>query len=128
MRVLLDTHVLIWWFLDSPRLPEKIKALIDEPESTVLVSAASGWEIATKFRIGKFQDARELAQNFPDHVKRWRFAPLSITLEHAHLAGLLPGAHRDPFDRMLAAQSILEGVELVSSDPAVAQLGARVVW
>lgn len=128
MRLLLDTHVLIWWFLDSPRLPEKIKALIEQPNASMLVSAASGWEIATKFRIERFQEASELAQDFPYYVRRWGFEPIPITLQHSQVAGLLPTVHKDPFDRMLAVQSILESLDLISADPALAQLGAKVVW
>lgn len=128
MKLLLDTHALIWWFLDSPRLSDEMKWMIDDPAVTIFVSAATAWEITTKFRTGRFQEAAELALNLPAYVRRWHFEPLAVTIEHAHRAGLLPGNHKDPFDRMLAAQSIIEDIGVVSADPALAGLGANVVW
>lgn len=128
VRLLLDTHALIWWFLDSPRLPDALKGIIDEPANTIFVSAATAWEITTKHRIGRFQEAEELALNLPAYLGEWRFAPMPITVEHGYRAGLLPGPHRDPFDRMLAAQAICENLGLVTADPAMAALGAEVIW
>jgi PIN domain nuclease of toxin-antitoxin system len=128
MNLLQDTHALVWHFLDSPRLPEALKEKIDDPETIVFVSAASAWEIATKFRIGRFAEAEALVSNLPGYIREYRFTPLPITFEHGWRAGLLSGAHKDPFDRMLAAQAIEEKLGLVSADPALAALGARIVW
>jgi PIN domain nuclease of toxin-antitoxin system len=128
MSLLLDTHALVWHFLDSPRLPEALKEKIDDPETIVFVSAASAWEIATKFRIGRFAEAEALVSNLPGYIREYRFTPLPITFEHGWRAGLLAGAHKDPFDRMLAAQAIEEKLGLVSADPALAALGAKIVW
>jgi PIN domain nuclease of toxin-antitoxin system len=128
VKLLLDTHALIWWFLDSPRLRHEMKSMIDDPAFTIFVSAATAWEITSKYRIGRFQEAAELALNLPAYVRQWRFEPLPVTMEHAHRAGLLPGDHKDPFDRMLAAQAIIENAGLVTADPALAGLGAKVVW
>jgi PIN domain nuclease of toxin-antitoxin system len=125
---LLDTHALIWWFLDDARLPRRVAAWLDEPESVVFVSAASAWELATKYRSGRLQEAADLAEALPDLIERWRFEPLSVSIEHAHKAGMLPGDHKDPFDRMLAAQSLIEDLGLVTVDPALTALGAKVVW
>ena len=128
MTRLLDTHALLWWLVDDPRLSSSVAALIDDPGHEFLVSAASAWEICTKHRAGKLPTATHLSQNFPALLRRLRFAPLSISVEHARLAGRLPGAHKDPFDRMLAAQSLIEGASLVTNDPAFAAFGVTMVW
>ncbi|MEQ1717932.1 MAG: type II toxin-antitoxin system VapC family toxin [Hyphomicrobium sp.] len=103
MRLLLDTHALIWWLLDGPRLTEKVLGLIEDPANAVHISGATAWEISTKFRIGKLKHATAIVDDFPGLVQRCNFVPLPVTLEHGHRAGLLAGANRDPFDRMLAA-------------------------
>ena len=128
MKLLLDTHALIWWFLDDPRLPRSMDLLIDDPAVTVFVSAATAWEMATKYRIGKLREAAAIVAGMPGLLERCHLQPLAVTVEHGHRAGLLPGAHKDPFDRMLAAQAIIEDMDLVTVDPALAGLGARVVW
>jgi PIN domain nuclease of toxin-antitoxin system len=94
----------------------------------VHVSAVVAWEIANKVRTGKWQDAKPLLDRFFDIVTEEGFLPLPITLEHAHLAGSLPGAHRDPFDRMLAAQAQIENMPLVTADPVFRAFGTRVLW
>jgi PIN domain nuclease of toxin-antitoxin system len=119
---------LIWWFLDDRRMSKTIEVYLDDPEVTVFVSAATAWELTTKFRSGKLQEAAVIAENLPSLITRCRFLPLPITVEHGHRAGLLPGNHKDPFDRMLAAQAIIDDLDLVSADPAMAGFGARVVW
>ena len=128
MRVLLDTHALLWWFADDPALPPRAEALIDDPSNTVLVSAASAWEICTKVRIGKLPTGQALCDGFSDYLGRFHFTPLPISVEHGRVAGRLPGPHRDPFDRMLAAQALLEGVPLVTNDPTFAGFGVNVLW
>ena len=128
MKLLLDTSALIWWFAESPELPSTSRDLIARDDVRVLVSAASAWEICTKVRIGKLQGAKELCERFPDFLRQYQFEPLAISVEHAQLAGQLPGAHKDPFDRMLAAQAIVEDVSVVTNDKAFASLGAKVVW
>ena len=128
MRLLLDTNAFIWWFVGDAALPLPIKGMIKDPANTVLVSAASAWEICTKVRIGKLTMAGPLSDDFGGYLRRFHFEPLAITVEHGRLAGRLAGAHKDPFDRMLAAQSIIEGVPLATNDAALAALGAAVVW
>ncbi len=127
MRLLLDTHTLIWWFRDDPKLSRTAAALIDNPDNEAFVSAATAWEMATKYRAGRFQEAAAVVMDLPALLVRGHFSPLPITVEHGHCAGLLAGTHKDPFDRMLAAQAIVEDMELVTVDPAMARLGARVV-
>jgi PIN domain nuclease of toxin-antitoxin system len=128
VKLLLDTHALLWWFLDDQRLPSRIDALFDDPNNTLFVSAATSWELATKHRNGKLREAAYVVANLPDLVSRCKFTPLPITLEHGNRAGLLPGSHKDPFDRMLAAQAIVDDLGLVTLDPEMAKLGAHVVW
>jgi PIN domain nuclease of toxin-antitoxin system len=100
----------------------------EDPRVTIYVSAVSAWEIATKYRSGKLREAAYVVGNLPDLLQRCKFTLLSVSLEHGYRAGLLEGAHKDPFDRMLAAQAIVDDLDLVTVDPAMAKLGARVVW
>ena len=128
MRALLDTHALLWWLYDSPRLSGAAHATIADPKNEILVSAASAWEIATKHRLGKLPRAGDVPERLPRYLRRARFRELPIGLEHALAAGRLPGPHRDPFDRMLIAQSRLEEVEVVTLDPVFAEYGVPVIW
>jgi PIN domain nuclease of toxin-antitoxin system len=128
VRVLLDTHAVLWWFTDDPALPHGIQALIDDPSNAILVSAASAWEICTKVRIGKLPTGHMLCEDFSGYLQRYHFSPLPISIEHGRLAGRLSGPHKDPFDRMLAAQALVEDAPLVTNDPAFAGLGVRTVW
>jgi PIN domain nuclease of toxin-antitoxin system len=128
VRLLLDTSVLLWWLADSPRLPSAIEALVDDPTHVIVVSAASAWEICTKVRVGKLPTGRILCDDFGGYLERHHFASLPISVEHAVLAGRLEGTHRDPFDRMLAAQSLIEQIPLVTNDPAFAGFGVQTMW
>ena len=128
MRLLLDTIAVLWWFADDPTLPGPVETLIENPANTILVSAASAWEICTKVRIGKLPTGRALCDDFSGYLQRFHFDPLAITIEHARLAGRMPGAHKDPFDRMLAAQALIEDVQIVTNDAAFAGFGVKVIW
>ncbi len=128
MKYLLDTHTLLWWLDGDKRLSAEARSCIANPENAVQVSAASAWEIATKVRIGKLPGAVEVAERFVSVVREQDFGLLSITAEHARQAGLFPGDHRDPFDRMLIAQSQLEGLVLISKERLFDQFGVRRLW
>ena len=128
MRLLLDTSAVLWWFADDPSLPASVEALIDDPANTIFVSAASAWEICTKVRIGKLPTGRSLCEDFNGYLDRFHFEPLAVTIEHGRFAGRMAGAHKDPFDRMLAAQSLIEGMPLVTNDTAIIAFGVPVVW
>lgn len=128
MKALLDTHALLWWLFDDPRLSRTAKEIIADPQSDILVSAASAWEIATKYRIGKLPDAKRVVEDLGQVLRQERFQELPIALQHALAAGLLPGPHRDPFDRMLAAQSQIEDLPIVTNDPVFAQYDCQVAW
>ena len=127
MRVLLDTHVLVWWLTDAPSLPAHMRPLISARGNEVFVSAASCWEIAIKVRLGKWSEAAGLVPGIADVLTRARFTPLPVTVSHAERAGLLDFAHNDPFDRLLAAQALEEGLVLVSVDPVFRQVDGLTV-
>ena len=128
MRLLLDTHTLIWWLADSPSLPASARKLIGSRNSPVLVSAVSAWEIATKVRLGRLDIAADLATDFGGYLARERFESLSINTEHGIRAGSLAGSHKDPFDRMLVAQAQIESLVIVSNDVQLDGFGIRRVW
>ncbi|WP_068809497.1 type II toxin-antitoxin system VapC family toxin [Thauera phenolivorans] len=128
MRLLLDTHALLWWWTDDPHLSPKAREAIADRASTVLVSAASPWELATKHRIGKLGEAGEAVARFDELVSADGFEYLPISYYHCLKAGGYALAHRDPFDRMLAAQSELEGLVLVTCDPVFGLFGVNVLW
>ena len=125
---LLDTHVLLWWLFDDPKLSGQAHDIIQAPDNTILVSSASGWEIATKHRLGKLPHAGEAVRNLPFLLRKSRMTVLPIAMEHALAAGALPGPHRDPFDRMLIAQGQIEEVPIVTSDRAFDQYSVELVW
>ena len=128
MRLLLDTHALLWWLVKSSSLPFSAQSLLINRDHTVLVSAASIWEIATKVRLGKLDVDVEVVENFGAYLDRERFESVSVTVAHAIRAGLLPGPHKDPFDRMLIAQAQAENVPIVSNDRALDGYGVRRLW
>jgi PIN domain nuclease of toxin-antitoxin system len=128
VRLLLDTHVLIWWLAGDPMLSANAKAAIADPGNEALVSAASAWEIATKYRIGKLPRAAALAADMPGVLAGQGFVELPITVRHGQAAGSLPGPHRDPFDRMLIAQAVLVDLVLVSNEAVFDRYGVRRLW
>lgn len=117
-RYLIDTHILLWWIFNDPKLNQNSRRIIQNPSNKILVSSASAWEIATKHRIGKLPEAKELLEDYDGILQKARFDQLSITTAHALRAGLLPIQHRDPFDRMIMAQSELEQIPVITYDPA----------
>ncbi|MGB5253366.1 MAG: type II toxin-antitoxin system VapC family toxin [Sedimenticolaceae bacterium] len=120
-RLLLDTHVFLWWLADHPRLGPLARKAILDPANPVFVSAVTGWEIAIKRRLGKLT----APDGLDAVVEREGFAQLPIAFFHGEQAGLLPGHHRDPFDRMLIAQAQAEGLVVVTADPKFALYGIR---
>jgi PIN domain nuclease of toxin-antitoxin system len=128
LRFLLDTHALLWLFTDDRSLSDQAFGVISDPTTRILVSAVSAWEIATKFRLGKLPMGQDLVQDFRgylDHVGLYEY-PLSV--EHGISAGSLPGVHKDPFDRMLAAQCQAESIPIISDDRVFDLYGVRRVW
>jgi PIN domain nuclease of toxin-antitoxin system len=127
VRFLLDTHTLIWWMTRDKQLSRAAYALIEE-DNLSFVSAASAWEIATKVRLGRLPAAAGLVQDFVADLAAQRIQILEISAEHGIRAGLLPGPHKDPFDRMLIAQALAEDVPIISNDRALDGYGVRRLW
>ena len=128
MRLLLDTHALVWWLAGDPHLSPAAQEAIGDEANDVFVSAASAWEVTTKHRLGKLPGAGPLAVDFAREVHAQGFAPLPITLEHGQVAGSLTGDHRDPFDRMLVAQAREEKMALVSNETVFDSFGVTRIW
>ena len=128
MRYLLDTHALLWWLSDDPSLTDPARKVIARSSNNILVSAASAWEIATKVRLGRLTSATDLARDFGGYLANESFEPLVITVQHATRAGLLPGPHKDPFDRMLVAQAQAEELAVISSDSVFDGYGVERIW
>lgn len=120
-RLLLDTHVFLWWLADHPRLGAEARAVIQDSGNEMYVSAASGWEIAIKRQLGKLQ----VPDDLDAAVEAEGFSHLPISFFHGEQAGLLPSHQRDPFDRMLVAQAQAEGLAIVTADPKLALYGVR---
>ena len=128
MRVLLDTHALIWWIAGDKSLSVRARRTIADEDNEIFVSAASAWEVTTKYRIGKLPGAGPLAVDFAREIRQQHFAGLPISLEHAQVAGALAGEHKDPFDRMLIAQAREEKMAVVSNDRVFDAFGVQRVW
>jgi PIN domain nuclease of toxin-antitoxin system len=128
MRVLLDTHALLCWLAGDRQLSKKAKAAIADEDNEVRVSAASAWEIATKYRLGRLPGAEVLALDFARQVERQGFEGLPITLDHAQRAGSLTVTERDPFDRILIAQAQAENLAFVSIEKHFDDYGIVRIW
>lgn len=128
MRLLFDTHALLWWANNDNQLSGVARAHIQHARNSVLVSSASAWEIAVKFRNGRLPSAQKFVTEISEYLRLQNFEALPITVGHALRAGLLPGPHRDPFDRMLIAQALQENLALVSNDQALDGYGAQRIW
>ena len=126
--MLLDTHALFWWVTKNSNLTEKASAAIADSSQQCFVSAATVYELANKVRLGKFDAANEIVERLDKILAENSFSPLAISLDHAAMAGMLQSQHRDPFNRILAAQALVEGLQIVSADPAMKLLGVEVIW
>lgn len=128
MRLLLDTHALIWWLAGDSALSTRARTAISDMANSVVVSAASAMEISTKCRIGKLPGAAKLAQDFEAIIAGQGFEPLPISITHARLAGSMEIDHRDPFDRLLIAQAQAEDMLLVSNEKLFDSYAVRRLW
>ncbi len=126
-RLLLDTHAVLWWVNADPALPNSARSAITQA-TDVLVSAASAWEMAIKANMGRLPSALDLVVDFEGALAKDGFRSLSITAAHGLHAGLLPGPHKDPFDRMLIAQAQAENLTIVSNDAVFDVYGVRRLW
>ena len=128
MRLLLDTHALLWFLVGSDKLSRAARLQMEDPANEIFVSAVSALEVTTKQRIGKLQDVEALASAFEARVLEKGFLLAPITVGHAALAGTLPFEHKDPFDRLLIAQSLIEEMWLVSNELIFDQTGVKRLW
>ena len=128
LRLLLDTHALIWWLAGDDALSRRAREAIANEDNPVAVSAASAMEVATKFRIGKLPNAALLAQNFEAIVAAQGFDSLAISVHHAKLAGEMNITHKDPFDRLLIAQAQAEDMMLVSNEVLFDDFAVKRLW
>ena len=128
MRILVDTHAFFWWVVVDENLPRRVHRLLEDESNIVLLSSVVVWELATKSRIGKWPAGQTVADNIDGYVKSHGLHPLPITVAHAHRGGSMAGLHRDPFDRLLAAQAQIEQVPLVTADPAFREFGVDLIW
>ena len=128
MRLLLDTNILIWWLLDRHRISRAARAAMSDAENSVFASAASAFEISVKQRIGKLALAEEAVRSLPEDLESAGIVLLDISFRQAILAGRFASAHRDPFDRLIAAQARAEDMPVVTSDAAFAEFGVKVIW
>ena len=125
MRLLLDTHAVLWWFMDDPHLSAPARTAIVSSDNEIFVSACVGYEILYKQRLGRL---RPLPDSLPRQIQRDGMAVLPISLDHALAAAVLPGPHRDPWDRIMMAQAQIEGLTVVTVDPAFGDYGVPVLW
>jgi PIN domain nuclease of toxin-antitoxin system len=127
MGILLDTHALVWWMLESSRLSKRAAEILGGTESQILVSAVVAWEIAIKVNAGKIQPS-SLVERLEEAVTGQAFLELPISIDHAIRAGLLPLHHRDPFDRLLVAQAQSLKLPILSADKALDEYDVRRIW
>jgi PIN domain nuclease of toxin-antitoxin system len=125
---LLDSHVLLWWWFDPDRLSGPVQSLIADPETPVLVSAATAWELSLKHHQGKLPELAQAVGDLPGLLQSDGFQPLPIALAHGLRAGAYSQPHRDPFDRMLAAQAELERLVLLTADQQLSTFPCRTLW
>ncbi len=128
MRLLLDTHAFLWWLAGDEALSSAARAAIADDANGVFVSAASAWEIATNYRIGKLPGVAAVVADLDGAIADQGFVALPIGVRHGQAAGALPGPHRDPFDRMLIAQAMLENLVLVSNEQPFDAYGVARLW
>lgn len=126
--LLLDTHALLWWLADPGQLSSQAHEAIADPHNAVFASAASAWELATKTRLGKLTIAEPLLHELPALLGEQGFELLPVQFRHGLRAGTYRQTHRDPFDRLLAAQAELECLTLVSLDPALKAFPCQLLW
>lgn len=128
MRALLDTHVFLWWIAGEPQLSPRARKIISTGENKLYLSAASGWEMAIKARLGKLFLPEDLESFISEQLAINAIEPLTILMRHALHVYTLPDFHRDPFDRLLVAQAQLENLPIVTADPQIARYPVEVIW
>ena len=128
MRLLLDTHVFLWWIDDAPALSRKARAAIAAPQNQCLLSLVSSWEMAIKVSLGKLELPDAIERFIPDQLAANGFGQLQINFRHVAKVATMAFHHRDPFDRLLIAQAMEDGLPVVTSDPVFKKYGVKVIW
>ena len=128
MRILLDTHAFLWWVSDDPLLSPAARDAIANPDNEVCFSAASAWEMAIKASLGRLEVPGDFERFVTDQVARNGFTVLPVALHHALRVHSLPPHHRDPFDRILVAQALVESMPIVTADAGLRRYGPDVIW
>ncbi|MEP0916495.1 type II toxin-antitoxin system VapC family toxin [Leptolyngbya sp. DQ-M1] len=128
MKALLDTHTLLWWVANNPQLSQPVREIISNPDNTIYLSVASSWEIIIKSNTGKLPLPEPSAQFIQSCLNVNRFESLAIDLTHVLQLDTLPDYHKDPFDRILLAQSQVEKMAILSADPLIARYSVQIIW
>ncbi len=128
MRILLDTHAFLWWVTDDEQLSRRARRIISDGNNEVFFSAASAWEIAIKSTLGRVTLPEDAERYIPKQVEENAFQVLPVRVQHALRVATLPDVHRDPFDRLLVAQALIEELAILSKNPRLAGYSARVLW
>lgn len=128
MRLLLDTHAFLWWLAGDPALRASAQNAISDENNQVFVSAVSAWEITTKYRLGKLPGVAAIVADLEATIDDQNLVALPISIRHGQVGGALPGPHRDPFDRMLIAQAMVDGLVLVSNERIFDAYGIGRLW
>lgn len=128
MRLLLDTHTFLWWLADDPALSEKARTAIADGRNECFLSMASCWELSIKSSLGKLRLSQPVERFIPEEMSSNGFHLLDIEFRHVAKVESLPFHHRDPFDRLLVAQALLEKMTLVSCDSALSAYGVKLIW
>ena len=128
MKVLLDTHAFLWWVTDDARLSDTARDVIADGANEIHFSAASGWEIAIKARLGRLKIPDDLTRFMTGQIEQNGFRSLAIELVHALRVHALDDHHRDPFDRMLVAQSLVENLPIIGRDAQISSYGVEMIW
>jgi PIN domain nuclease of toxin-antitoxin system len=128
MRVLLDSHTFLWAATDDDRLPRTVAELIEDAGVRVFISVATTWELTLKVRSGKLRLPAPPAEHFAEHIERFRSEFLPIHQRHVSALPELPAIHADPFDRMLVAQALVDGLDLVTGDERIRRYPVRTIW
>lgn len=128
MRILLDTHVFLWWDSDPRKLSPRVNSLLSNPEHTIVLSVASAWEIQIKKQLGKLSLSIPLEELIASQQQINEIEILPVHLEHVLMLDNLPPHHKDPFDRIIISQAKVEDIVIVSADPVLAKYDIEIVW
>jgi PIN domain nuclease of toxin-antitoxin system len=128
MRLILDTHAFLWWIVDGPPLAARGRDVVKNPANELFLSVASAWEIAIKVNLGRLRLPDRPDRFIPGQLMKNAIEPLPVEMSHALYVSRLPAIHRDPFDRIIIAQSILEKMPVVTRDTDIAKYKIKTLW